>query len=94
MSKKSIAIKMPTRTAPTTPDEWVSNRTSPATAPEVVATNVTPLVQPAEPMKRFTIDVSEGLHRRIKAACAGRGEKMADVLRDILEREFPAGGKA
>lgn len=94
MSKKSVAIKMPPRTAPATPDDWVNSRSGPATTPEATAPNVTPLVQPAEPMKRFTIDVSEGLHRRIKAACAGRGEKMADVLRDILEREFPAGGKA
>lgn len=43
-------------------------------------------------MKRFTIDVSEDLHRRIKVACAGRGAKMADEIRGILEREF--GGEA
>jgi hypothetical protein len=41
-------------------------------------------------MKRFTIDVEEGLHRRIKAQCAARGAKMADVIRDMLNREFPA----
>jgi hypothetical protein len=44
----------------------------------------------AAPMKRFTIDVPVELHRRVKAACAQRGLKMADVLRDLLEREFPA----
>ena len=42
-----------------------------------------------EPMKRFTIDVSLELHKRIKTQCAMRGAKMADVLREILEREFP-----
>jgi hypothetical protein len=33
--------------------------------------------------------VPVGLHRRIKMACAQRRLKMADVLRDLLEREFP-----
>ena len=39
-------------------------------------------------MKRFTIDVPIELHTRIKVACAGRGQKMADMLRELLEREF------
>ena len=41
-------------------------------------------------MKRFTIDVSQQLHSRIKVECAKRGINMADELRTILEREFPA----
>ena len=41
-------------------------------------------------MKRFTIDVPESLHKRVKIGCAQRGLKMADVLREMLEREFPA----
>jgi hypothetical protein len=44
---------------------------------------------PAEPMKRFTIDVPVSLHRRIKAVCAARGLNTSTVLRDLLEREFP-----
>jgi hypothetical protein len=44
---------------------------------------------PAEPMKRFTIDVPESLHTRIKIGCAKRKAKMADVIRELLEREFP-----
>jgi hypothetical protein len=44
---------------------------------------------PSEPMKRFTIDVPIDLHRRVKAACAQRSLKMADVLRELLEGEFP-----
>ena len=44
---------------------------------------------PAEPMKRFTIDVPVCLHRRIKAVCAARGLNTSSVLRDLLEREFP-----
>ena len=41
-----------------------------------------------EPTKRFTIDVPESLHRRIKMQCAMRGVKMSDVIRDLLEKEF------
>jgi len=44
---------------------------------------------PGERMKRFTIDVPESLHRRIKAECALRGVKMADYLRQMLENLFP-----
>ena len=44
---------------------------------------------PGERMKRFTIDVPESLHRRIKAGCALRGVKMADYLRQTLENLFP-----
>jgi hypothetical protein len=44
---------------------------------------------PAEPMKRFILDVPVSLHRRVKAACAKRGLKTSVVLRDLLEREFP-----
>ena len=40
-------------------------------------------------MSRFTIDVPESLHRRVKMQCAGRGTKMADMMRELLEREFP-----
>ena len=36
-----------------------------------------------------TLDVSVELHKRIKTQCAQRGAKMADVLREVLEREFP-----
>jgi hypothetical protein len=35
-------------------------------------------------MKRFTIDVPESLHTRIKIECARRGAKMAEVLRENL----------
>lgn len=79
---KKVLMKMPRNVAkPVDPAEaWVAARES---------ANVTTLVQPAEPMKRFTIDVSENLHKRIKVACAARGTKMADVIRELLEREFP-----
>jgi hypothetical protein len=45
--------------------------------------------RPAEAMKRFTIDVPATLHKRIKSQCAMRGLKMADMLRELLEKQFP-----
>lgn len=42
-----------------------------------------------DPTKRLTIDLPESLHRRVKVGCAERGEKMADVIRKLLEKEFP-----
>lgn len=39
-------------------------------------------------MKRLTIDVSMDLHTAIKVGCARKGVKMADAIRDILEKEF------
>jgi hypothetical protein len=40
-------------------------------------------------MKRLTIDVPLSLHSRMKAGCALRGTKMADLVRELLESEFP-----
>ena len=42
-----------------------------------------------EKMKRFTIDVPESLHRRIKIQCAEQGLKMADEIRMLLDKHFP-----
>ena len=42
------------------------------------------------PTMRFTIDVPVELHRRVKAECARRGVKMADMVRELLERKFPS----
>jgi hypothetical protein len=39
-------------------------------------------------MKRLTIDVPVNLHTAIKVECARKGTKMADAIRDILEKEF------
>lgn len=88
MAGKSVSFKMPVK-APDPADAWVSDRRE---TPEPTAA---PVVDPApsepvgEPMKRFTIDVPASLHTRVKIGCAQRGLKMADVLREMLEREFP-----
>lgn len=41
-----------------------------------------------EAMKRLTIDVPVSLHTRIKSQCALRGVKMADEIRELLEKHF------
>jgi hypothetical protein len=93
MSKKTVAFKMPQVKSVTPEAEaWVKERAAPAEQEtpkgEVVQMNSAPA---QAVMKRFTIDVEDTLHKRIKAQCAMRGVKMADVIREMLEREFPAG---
>ena len=44
----------------------------------------------AEPVKRLTIDIPLGLHRRVKTGCVREEVPIADVVRDFLERRFPA----
>ncbi len=84
---KKVAFNTPRKTAAADADDWVQNARQ--SDPEAMTTIATPPSPPVETMKRFTIDVPNELHRRIKTQCAMRGAKMADVLREILEREFP-----
>jgi len=76
--KKTIIAPKPSApgSAVTNPDAWVSG------GPPAQATT-------GERTKRFTFDVPESLHRRIKAACAARGKEMADEMRRILQEQFP-----
>ena len=41
-----------------------------------------------EPTKRLTIDIPLSLHQRVKSQCALKGEKMADVVRNLLTTHF------
>ena len=90
MSKKVTFAPKPTQAlASPNADEWVNGRNQSESA-EVNATRVTPPVAPAEKMKRFTFDVTETLHRRVKARCAEKGVDIADEMRRLLEQHFPA----
>ena len=71
--KVSIGAKPTNKTAPAAADAWVESRTN-GDAPET--------------MKRLTIDVTESLHRAIKRACADRGTKMADEVRELLIEKY------
>ena len=77
MSGKTVEFKTPARKRKQpvpAADEWVAKGEAADTA---------------EPMKRFTIDVSLSLHTRIKTQCARRGVKMADEIRALLAKHFP-----
>ncbi len=78
MKKVSISSKPTAKAAPTSPDEWVaSDSTSPP-----------PPTKSAEKTKRLTIDIPLSLHQRVKSQCALKGDKMADVVRELLEKQF------
>lgn len=55
-------------------DIWVENRDA----------------APKQPTKRLTIDVPIDLHKRIKSHCAMEDLMMADVIRDLLLKQFPS----
>lgn len=80
MSQKVVRVSIPGFDARKA-DSFVSSGTT--------ADAIRAAVAPVK-MKRFTIDVPLDLHTRVKIACAQRGQNMADELRKILEREFPA----
>ena len=76
MSKKIAFAGKPT-TKPLNADQWVESR------------KVEEPTTKAGEMKRLTFDIPDALHRRIKSQCAVKGVKMADELRELLERHFP-----
>jgi hypothetical protein len=39
----------------------------------------------ADDKKRLNAQLGEDIHRRFKMACLLKGEKMSDVLRDLIE---------
>jgi hypothetical protein len=73
MKKVQIGTKPTNKPAPVAADAWVENRSNGDTA---------------EQMKRLTIDVPESLHRTIKTACAMRGTKIADEVRELLLQKY------
>ena len=78
MNKRvSIAAKPSSGGRPAA-DDWVAQREVPTA--------------PVEEMKRLTIDINKSLHTAIKTECARRGVKMADEIRDLLERHFLRNG--
>lgn len=56
------------------PDAWVATKAALASE---------------EPTKRFTVDVPEALHKRVKVACALDGCTIADKVRELLAQHFP-----
>jgi hypothetical protein len=69
---KKVSISTKPLRTPADADQWVKDRTP----------------QPAEPIKRLTLDVPAALHQRVKIQCASEGVFIADVIRDFLEKRF------
>ena len=63
---------------PADPENWIK---AAETAPRTIDT--------AAFTARLTIDVTPELRGRIKIAAFGRGVTVADMLRELLAREFP-----
>jgi len=74
INKRSFA------TRPADPDGWIQAGDTP------LPRNGTAAIYTA----RLTIDVTPALRGRIKVAAFGRGVTVADMLRDLLAREFPS----
>jgi hypothetical protein len=74
MAKKEVKFGTKPPRKPATADEWVAGESG----------------RNGDAMKRFTIDVPASLHRRIKVQCAERGVNMADEIRVLLDKHFPA----
>jgi hypothetical protein len=70
-------------TRPGDPESWVRGRE--------ISIGRTPNI---EFTARLTIDVTPALRGRIKIAAFQRGLTVADMLRALLDREFPADGGA
>ena len=87
MKKVAMTAARPRVAAPV--DEWVQSRLGQddERAPEA---SLEPSPAPREPTKRLTIDIPAGLHRRLKLGATERDLNIADVVRELIAREFPA----
>lgn len=83
MSGKKVAFAAKpnnSQTTPANPDAWVEHRQM-----------VTEPAPSADNMKRLTIDIPVWMHQRLKSDCALRGVKMADEIREMLEKRYAQG---
>ena len=80
MSNKKVSFGAKPTALPADPESWIQARRDIPDQPDVV--------EPVEPMKRLTIDIPESLHRAVKMACASRGSKIADEIRQLLLERY------
>ncbi|MGB3674002.1 MAG: plasmid partition protein ParG [Candidatus Nanopelagicales bacterium] len=57
-------------------------KTAPAATPSVT----TSFVAPDADRTKLTVEIDAELHRRFKSAVAGSGEKMRDVVEEMIEQ--------
>ena len=73
MNRKKVAFGTKPNKKSAAADAWVDERKTLDEKPK---------------MKRLTIDITEDLHRRIKAGCAERGNKIADEVGELLLQKY------
>jgi predicted DNA binding CopG/RHH family protein len=81
----ALQREFPDETADKAERKWIKK----LSADGLELRNITRNWPEREPMKRLTIDIRESLHRRVKVGCAARGVDIAEVMRQLLEKEFP-----
>lgn len=82
--QKKISFSPKPTQKPATLDDWVD---PPPAAPQVITPATTVAVEPIETV-RLTIDLSKELHTKFKLHCVGEGRKIAEVMRELIEREL------
>jgi len=84
MSRRPIVARTPTApfaARPPAPESWIK------------AADAPPANRPPNPYTaRLTIDVAPALRARIKIAAFARGLTVAEMVRDLLEHQFPEAG--
>jgi hypothetical protein len=98
MAGKTVPFGNPRRPAPEELDAFVHGKeqsTSGAapdhTSPPVIVEEAPkPAPAPKVPMKRLTFDIPATTHMRMKLACVRDEKDMAEELRAMIEKRWPA----
>lgn len=84
MSKRvQLTVAQPRIVTPV--DDWVSTRHG---HDETSAT--VPVPTPPEETKRLTFDIPKSMHKRLKQGSMDREMAIADIIRGLIDKEFPA----
>jgi hypothetical protein len=84
MKKITMTAARPRVAAPI--DEWVQSRMGQDDEQPIAAVPPTP----PEQTIRLTLDIPKGMHKRLKLGATEREQTIADVIRELIGREFPA----
>ena len=80
MKKIAMTAALPRIAVPA--EEWVHGRLG--------RDEEKPVQFPPEPTVRLTLDIPKGMHKRLKHGATEREQTIADVIRELLAREFPS----
>ncbi len=67
-------------------EDWVQTRGEEKEDSETITKKAS--TPKKDKMKRLTLDISDQLHRTIKAKAVAEGKTMADMLRELLETTY------